>query len=455
MSGLTGADHPRYRLRDFLAAEAQSIAGACTKCGKCVEVCPVVPGSAAARTPAARVAGGIAGFLADIDPLDSASDAWLSACNGCGLCIPACPEGINPRKMLALAAGKAATVRSRTPELFRQMSRSIKIMLAMQLVPEEVCRVFTPPRPRHAPIVFYFGCNAPRTPHLLFNSMSVLDALDVDYEVAGGPSSCCGVIAAKWEGDIDTGDRVTSNTLTRFGAFRPEKVLNWCPTCQPHLGETLDGFRDRTFEFNHLTNYLVARIDDFRRKCLTPVNKRVVVHAHVGRADICHDVDTLLRSIPGLEIVDTAFESGYTCGGSGCGKSPELAAREHAELISRTEAADADVLVTLYHGCHAVFAAAEAHGRFRVLNFTDLLVEGLGGVPHVDRLKQFRLLGDWAMIVDNALPYLAANGLDIEPEWLKQHGPAIFASLEFKGQLDCFDAHGPCSGKKTADAGAG
>jgi hypothetical protein len=27
--------------------------------------------------------------------------------------------------------------------------------------------------------------------------------------------------------------------------------------------------------------------------------------------------------------------------------------------------------------------------------------------------------------------------MDIDPEWLKQHGPAIFASLEFKGQLDC------------------
>jgi hypothetical protein len=67
-------------------------------------------------------------------------------------------------------------------------------------------------------------------------------------------------------------------------------------------------------------------------------------------------------------------------------------------------------------------------------------VEALGGIPHVDRLKQFQLLGDWGMIVDDARPYLLANGLDIDPEWLKQHGPAIFAALEFKGQLDCFKA---------------
>lgn len=89
-----------------------------------------------------------------------------------------------------------------------------------------------------------------------------------------------------------------------------------------------------------------------------------------------------------------------------------------------------------------MFAGAEAGGRFRVLNSTDLLVQALGGIPHADRLKQFRLLGDWQMIVDDARPYLVANGLDIDPEWLKRHGPAIFAALEFKGQLACFDAPG-------------
>ena len=33
-----------------------------------------------------------------------------------------------------------------------------------------------------------------RTPHLLFNAMAILDALEVDYEVVGGPGACCGII---------------------------------------------------------------------------------------------------------------------------------------------------------------------------------------------------------------------------------------------------------------------
>jgi heterodisulfide reductase subunit D len=270
----------------------------------------------------------------------------------------------------------------------------------------------------------------------------VLDALEADYEVVGGPSSCCGVIATKWEGKVGIGERVTANTISRFEGFTPEKVLNWCPTCQLHLGETLEGLRKTSYDFDHVTEYLVGRLDELRRKFVVPIRRRVIVHAHVGRADICRNVDLLLRAIPGIEIVETVFESGYTCGGSGCGKSPELAAREHGELVARAHATGADILVTLYHGCHATFVGAEAAGKFRVLNFTDLLVEALGGTPHVDRLKEFRLFDDWQLIVDEGLPYLQANGLDIDPEWLKQHGPAIFASLEFKGQLDCLgDVH--------------
>ena len=58
---------------------------------------------------------------------------------------------------------------------------------------------------RSAPFVFYGGCNPLKTPHLLFNTMTVLDAIGIDYAFAGGPSACCGVIAAKWEGQVDQG----------------------------------------------------------------------------------------------------------------------------------------------------------------------------------------------------------------------------------------------------------
>jgi hypothetical protein len=215
-------------------------------------------------------------------------------------------------------------------------------------------------------------------------------------------------------------------------------VLNWCPTCQLHLGETLGGYRKTSYDFDHVTDFLAKKIGILKPKFVRPLKRRAVVHAHVGRSDICNNVDVLLRAIPEFKIVDTVFESGYTCGGSGCSKAPDLAAKEHGELLQRMIETGADTLVTLYHGCHQTFIKAEKEGRFKVHNFTDVLVEALGEMPHVDQMKSYRLMDDFQMIVDEAQPFLKANGIEIDSEWLKQHGPAIFAGLEFKGQLECF-----------------
>ena len=56
----------------------------------------------------------------------------------------------------------------------------------------------------------------------------------------------------------------------------------------------------------------------------------------------------------------------------------------------------------------------------------------------MDRLKEYRLLDDWKLTAEEGTACFKANGLDIDPDLLVQRGPAIFASLEFKGQLDCF-----------------
>ena len=383
------AERDQGSLAAYLAHEAQAITDACSRCGRCVEVCPVVPFNAAIDDEPTQIVGSVTGLLRDGTPMSTAASTWTASCNGCGECIPACPESVNPRRMLSLAATKEATVASKTPELFRRMSRAIKLMLAMQLVPEEFARLFIPPKPRDASVVFYLGCNALRTPHLLFNSMAVLDALGIDYEVVGGPSSCCGVIATKWQGSIATGDRMTGNTISRFAGFNPDTVVNWCPTCQLHLGETLSGLHRTSFAFDHLTSFLVSRHEDLARLFRKRIERRVVLHTHVGCAEVGEAVDRLLRSIPGLQLVEAVAESGYTCGGSGCSKSPQLAAKEHAELLARVRETKADTLVTVYHGCHASFAGEEKHGEFEVLNFTDLLAAAIGAVPHRDLLKAY------------------------------------------------------------------
>ena len=186
-------------LADYLAEEVRAISAACTACGKCVEVCPVVPYvDMAGATPEAVTRGVVECLRGEIGAPPPQTTAWAHACNGCGECIPVCPEGVNPRKMLVLLNTVRAPEERVAPELFRKMARAVRLMAGMQLVPAEFVRVLTPPRTREAPVVFYLGCNALRTPHLLFNAMYVLDALGVDYEVVGGPGVCCGIIHTTW-----------------------------------------------------------------------------------------------------------------------------------------------------------------------------------------------------------------------------------------------------------------
>ena len=287
-------------------------------------------------------------------------------------------------------------------------------------------------------MVFYTGCNPIRTPHLLFNAMAILDALEVDYEVVGGPGACCGIIQSKWEGNQTSAERVVDSTIDRFAGFRPKEVLSWCPSCVLHLGETLSGFRQASFEFDHVTNYLVDCAEGLASRFVQPVNKRVLLHTHDGMDKVGRNVAAMLSTIPGLTLVGTVSEPGYTCGGSGADRSPGLKQAARAETLARAGAGGVDVLVSLYHGCHGQLSGLEAEGKFQVLNWTDLLVQALGQQPHDDVSKRYRMQDDWDMVLDEGEIYLKANGIDMDRDWLKSLLPEIFAQTEFKGGLEEF-----------------
>ena len=99
--------HPRAvigaRLKAFEQAEAERILSACTQCGKCFEVCPM--------TRYAKTASGsdgkavVAGVLAILREQPGTPEAlgWTAVCVRSGVCVPACPDKVDPRMMMRLA----------------------------------------------------------------------------------------------------------------------------------------------------------------------------------------------------------------------------------------------------------------------------------------------------------------------------------------------------------------
>src|ERR671923_1853617 len=84
-----------------LADRAQAMADACTRCGKCVEVCPVTGPGGVKAEPVAVISGIIDILKTGDGP--QASRKWANACVLSGECIKACDYGVNPRFLLGMA----------------------------------------------------------------------------------------------------------------------------------------------------------------------------------------------------------------------------------------------------------------------------------------------------------------------------------------------------------------
>ena len=111
---------------------------ACTRCGKCVEVCPSTGPAGVTAEPVA-VIGGVIDIMRGGEGNESARN-WASGCLLHGDCIKACDYGVNPRFLLymtriamAHAKGEAATQRRDGVEGFRKVAREVTHISQLQL----------------------------------------------------------------------------------------------------------------------------------------------------------------------------------------------------------------------------------------------------------------------------------------------------------------------------------
>jgi Fe-S oxidoreductase len=401
-----------------LDARARDIVERCTRCGRCVEVCPTAGPAGVDRTDPAAVVGQVIDLLrGDGDPA-SAGARWAQTCTGSGACRTACDDGVNPRFMLALTRMRlnqrqtAEERRARGQTAFQAMSRGVKVLSRLQLPPEFVAAITRAARAESAPapdVVMYLGCNVLKTPHIALLCLDVLDRIGTRYAVFGGPANCCGVLQFR-AGDGAMAGRIGGGTVAGFAATGAPRVLTWCPTCNIQLGEIVMPAANPGFALEHVVPYIADRLDRLRPHLVHPVRRRVALHEHPGVPGVTEGVVRILGAIPGLELVDLAQPRvGYMC--NSLAPVADYKRVLHAQELAAAEAAGVDDLVGIYHACHRELCAHEATLPFRLVNFLELVGEAMG-VERPDLFKQWKMMQDVDRVLGEVADQVAREGLD-------------------------------------------
>jgi Fe-S oxidoreductase len=421
---------PETAFESALAARTSDMLDACTKCGKCVEICPVTGAAGVGDARPKAVMSGVLDIVRFGDG-PQAAKAWASGCALTGDCIAACPEGINPRFLLAMArvamarrSSEPRERRKRGVENFRLVADGSNVLARMQLSANELARLGqranerlesgSTVKPGERPdFVFYTGCNVLKTPHIALLALDVMDALGVTYKVMGGPSHCCGIVQAR-TGDVEVSGRVATNSLDKLAEGKAG-VISWCASCHVQFTETtlptIEKVRgSRPFEMTPFMLFLATRFDDLRPLLRKPVPLKVALHKHPGVKGVVEAGIELLRMVPGIEIVDL-HQPAVGLMSNFLNALPDYKRGLHLAELEAAEAAGVDALVAIYHPDHRDLCAHERDWPFKIINILDIVGESMG-LSHMDSFKRLKIMQDADTIVADCKDLMVANGVD-------------------------------------------
>jgi heterodisulfide reductase subunit D len=413
-----------------LHARTAEMLDACTKCGKCVEICPVTGPAGVGRASPESVIAGVLDIVR-MGEGPAASRAWAKGCVLTGDCITACDYGVNPRFLLAMArvtmarhSNEPRAQRKQGVENFRLVADGSNVLARMQLSADELTRLGqrvnarlssgSTVKPGERPdFVFYTGCNVLKTPHIALLALDVMDALGVTYRVMGGPSHCCGIVQAR-TGDIEVSGRVATNSLDKLSEGK-SGVISWCASCHVQFTETtlptIEKVRgSRPFEMTPFMLFLASRFDQLRPMLRRPVPLKVALHKHPGVKGVVEAGIALLQMVPGIELVDL-HQPAVGLMSNFVNALPDYKRGLHLAELEAAEAAGIDALVAIYHPDHRDLCAHERDWPFKIVNILDIVGESLG-LRHADHFKRLKIMQDADAILADCKDMMAANGVD-------------------------------------------
>ena len=409
-----------------LKARADAMADACTRCGKCVEVCPATEAAGLTveqRQNPVHVIDGIIDIVRHGEG-NEAARKWASGCLLSGECIKACDYGVNPRFLLYTARIEMAhakeTVAQRRDgvEAFRKVAVEVKHLSQIQLDDALLARLGQgankPATGEKPDFVFYTGCNVLKTPHIALLALDIMDSIGVTYEVMGGPTHCCGIVQMRM-GDVATSGRFGEATIDKLSHSKSGQVVSWCPSCQVQFTETTLPTLEKTrgakpFEMTPFTLFLRENLDRLRPFLRERVEMRVALHRHPGVRGVVEAAEEILRAVPGIELVDL-HRPAVGLQHNNLKVLPAYRRELDEAELRAAQAAGVDALVAVYHSDHRALCAHERDWPFRIMNMYEIV--GLSmGLDYDDRFKRLKMMQDANAILADCDDLVQKHGLD-------------------------------------------
>jgi len=384
---------------------------ACTRCGRCQEVCPsyltgkslspkkliqelkahlVEQGPALLRSKGDGERNAEVACPALADGVVSEDELW--ACTTCAACEEACPVFVEPigkiiamRRNLVLEQGKIAGSAMSSLRSIQDRGHPWKGALASRMDWTSGLEVKPLSSNGAAGLLFWVGCTAAvqeRGMNVPASLVKILSAAGVDVGLLGHEESCCGHFARRL-GDEYLFQCQAKQNIETLQRYNVKKIVTICPHCYHTLKDEYPQFGGE-FEVVHHTELILQLIAEGRLKFSRELNKVVAYQdpCYLGRYHGIYEAPRkILAAIPGVKVVEMPrCRSESLCCGAGGGRmwmEEEPSQRVNRLRIKDAVATKADIVVTACPFCMQMFEDArtglESEKPLEVLDLVELL----------------------------------------------------------------------------------
>jgi Fe-S oxidoreductase len=256
-------------------------------------------------------------------------------------------------------------------------------------------------------LVIHLSCMAHYTPHIPVLAQKILQKIDLDCVIVGGPENCCGELHKHFK-DHDLERQAAKGTLFGFRKLKPRKVVSICPDCYDVFSS--HGADRQPYQYSNISDLFIEYLPVLKAK-MRPVNMRIIPHFHTVNGARRADADnmmTILRAIPGVEIIEAHHALGP---GNHCQTLHPMLPPDQERMFAEAKELGAGAIVVPYHSCYRQHCKMQLKYDVAVHHMFNLLAMSLG-IPFTEPFKEMRLMDDVDAVINALRPRIEHFGYD-------------------------------------------